>query len=77
MIAKKMYCGAGIRAELRKYTIRGLAHRDLAKCDRDLAVPLENTNSIPGDYFACILNIRRVQLNPVPHLAKSCTLSLL
>ena len=37
-IASKMYYGAGIRAELRKYTIRGLAHRDLAKCDRDLAV---------------------------------------
>jgi hypothetical protein len=25
-----MYCGAGIRAEQGKYTIIGLAHRDLA-----------------------------------------------
>jgi hypothetical protein len=38
-IAKKMYYKAGIRAELRRYTIRGLAGRDLAKYGRDLAIP--------------------------------------
>jgi hypothetical protein len=34
-----MYCRAGIRVELRKYTIIGLAGRDLAKYGRDLAGP--------------------------------------
>jgi hypothetical protein len=35
-----MYYRAGIRAELYKYTLRGLlAHWDLPQCDHDLAVP--------------------------------------
>jgi hypothetical protein len=36
MIVKKMHCSRSICAELCRYSIRGQAERDLAKCERHL-----------------------------------------